>query len=1346
MAKHLRNYNYKDKNVIISLFNESQSHYKKYKDLLDGNSIEAQKELNTAGNKIQQSYELGLKCYLNRKYKELYDSGNIRWQEYSCLTSIIEKGRQLSGAMVDVKYLVSQMSIYAVPRMQDTDIDFELIKRNTKPIYNDNKHIGNAVNVNYFEESYAEIRKFILTYIDANPPINIIQSSEYMNLQEACDFWGDTTKYNYCLICGKTNLDDSARKRLIYINWSLIIDFDEETQNDGLYKSYVTEYGVQPNSFDVINPRNTIFNNATKKPYWFFANGLSGVSESLVDTDRRWNQKYGAIVNDILCNYREAFSKPLKVVILNGPAKRVDRILTALDAIYEDALRLYLLSTEVQFEGIKEDYKAILDMFPLSEYEFSQGINNFASLFHRNSTHQGFQVCGREGKVDINLEDFSCFEIPFLGIADVEETEDAKRSEIFYQGGRNLSWYGAQNGFAINRITQYRKYRRDIQNACNETTSKIIRLYHDPGAGGTTLSRCLAYDFSKEMPVLVLTSYNERITPTQAINFYKKVGMSVLIVVESSVISDDELQRFNGELMANAIPHVFLYVSRIKKKYDSSDDALRYLKDDEFKEMYEKLEPYLQEKRKTEVLKLLQHPKERYPFFMSMYTFDEDFKGVDQYINHFIIDSSSDDRTKLEYISLVDWFANRSLDISFLNTYTSENEIFDNAANDNLVVFDNKGHNTYVKMRHPRFAESIIERRIHGDGNLLVKADNLSRLLREFIRYSKMNIMYDLDSTIDVLKNLLILRDTESMVKSRFAPVIEYIKDLIPENVDDNAKYNCIGLVFKELVEVYPDEPHFRAHLSRYYSHIEKNYEKGIGEARKAVNMAEQQGEHDSLLYHIYGMSIRKFVEQKLYEEAKECKRFNESKLLEEKLIEIKNYLSLASEQFEKVRSTNNKIAGYVSDIEMCIAVVDFGKELYNKSTEAFVAQYKESWMMTYYDRALTLLEGFRTIQVEEDTEFYKVRLQTRCVDSLQDMIYGIEATVDMWKSYLDKAEEMQKPVVRRFIARAKEKECLQNNNINKEEIKEILNLMEQNIIQEPNNGANIRIWFNALRKLDDENADILLDDALQKLATWKQIGDNLEAYYYYFVLMCIKAIEGSSRAEAVIPELQEELKTKTAHMPNNRVIYEWLGAGKGINRLMNSYEQVDGKYHKKSLEVIEKEAYYLEGRITKYKSDRSAQIRAYNMEVFFSPSGQNSQSTPEDVNKKVKFILGFSYDGLRALNRSVQIINSTQEESVEEGLIGKHVRCSVIGPDNAGNYLKVKLLDYRNIFGSIHSSELPDGKNVYDYENQDVFYAEVIGEKFVERESKNYYQLTLREQELSEWQKKLLEATKEKM
>jgi len=52
------------------------------------------------------------------------------------------------------------------------------------------------------------------------------------------------------------------------------------------------------------------------------------------------------------------------------------------------------------------------------------------------------------------------------------------------------------------------------------------------------------------------------------------------------------------------------------------------------------------------------------------------------------------------------------------------------------------------------------------------------------------------------------------------------MKSLIPNDVDEHEKYNSIGLVFKELVNTYTEEPHFKAHLSRYYSHIEKNYKK----------------------------------------------------------------------------------------------------------------------------------------------------------------------------------------------------------------------------------------------------------------------------------------------------------------------------------------------------------------------------------------------------------------------------------------------------------------------------------------------------------------------------------------
>lgn len=1325
-------FGYKNKDVIISLFNESQLCFSQYKDLLEGNKEEAQKKLNTAGNKLQQSYELGLKHYLDKRYKELYNQKVIQWKECDNLVHVIENGKQSDGSMVNLKYLSEQMDLYAVPKRKDTSIDFDLIKRNINPIYNDNKHKGNDVDSNIFIESYNEIRKFILEYIDSNPKINLSQSNEYVNLQDECGYWDVTQKYNFCLICDKVNLDDLAKQRLLFIKWSLIIDFDINTREDGLFKAYANEYGIQANSFDVSSPKNSFFNAVSNTPYWFHINGIQDIPESLVESDRRWRQKYGSILNECLCRYREVFSKPLKVIIMGGEVKKIKEILNVFDAIYEDSLKVYLLSQEVKFEEIIDDYdyKEILKKFPMSEADFSQGIKNFASLFNKHNFKQGHYVCGREGKVEIQLEEYSCFEIPYLGIGDEEKDVDSKNRELFYQGGKLLSWYGVKNKFAIDRIIQLRNIKNNIINSSRETSSKIIRLNHDPGAGGTTLSRIIAYHLSEEMPVLLLLSYNEKITSTQVCNYYRLVGMSILIVVESSVISDDDLKKFNGELMSQAIPHVFLFVSRLKGKQKSPDN-LSLLIDDEFNEMMKKLDPYLTDEKKREVNKLLMSPEDRYPFFMSMYTFEEEFKGVKNYIENYLFSISKNDRLVLEYISLVDRFANRELDISFLNISDNTRGMFENPVNDNLIRVQNLGQNSFVRMRHPRFAEEIISQRISKGVNnrKLEQAENFSKFLRDFIKYSKQNIMFDLNSTIEVLKNLLILRDPDSLINSKFAPAIEYMKSLIPNDVDEHEKYNSIGLVFKELVNTYTEEPHFKAHLSRYYSHIEKNYKKGIDEAKEAVSLAEGLGEYDSILYHIYGMSIRKYIELKLYREAQECKECDDEQLLSKKINEIYCKLEEASEQFEKVRETNNKVAGYISDIEMCISVVDFGKELYGCSTEDFIKQYRESWFMKYYDRALTLLEGFRSLQVEEDTEFYKVRLSAKCADSLKDMIYNIESTIEMWQEYLVNAEDIQKPVVRRFIARAKEKNCFSYGKDKNDNVKQVMQLMEDNINQEPKNGANIRIWFNALRYFDGDNDDILLDEALQKLASCKQIGDNLEAYYYYFILICIKAIEGTSRAEAMIPDLQEELKTKTSHMPNNRIIYEWLGEGKGVHRLINAFEQKNGKYYRKSLDCIEKEGYYLEGRFSKYKHERSAQIKAYNMEVFFSPSGQNKKFSIEDVNKKVKFIMGFSYDGLRALNKSVQLSDYKGDDN--ETLVGKTVKCTVIGTDRAGNYLKVKLFDYRNMFGSVHQNELPEGKSVYDYTKGENIFAKVIDKQYLEKEGRTNYELRMREEEL---------------
>ena len=204
MAK-IESFKYKDPNIIYSIFNYSRTAYEKYCELKEGNLLEAQEQLNTAGTKLYQAYELALKCYLDKQYKHLYEEHTMDWKTANQLRKQIEKGRQNNGTMVDVRYLYDQLCKYASPHPSASRINFEVIKNNAKSVNNQNKHFGNNVEEGKYKESFDEIRKVIIVYINPNPPIQIIESPQYASLQEACDYWKNNSRYNYCLISGNNS-------------------------------------------------------------------------------------------------------------------------------------------------------------------------------------------------------------------------------------------------------------------------------------------------------------------------------------------------------------------------------------------------------------------------------------------------------------------------------------------------------------------------------------------------------------------------------------------------------------------------------------------------------------------------------------------------------------------------------------------------------------------------------------------------------------------------------------------------------------------------------------------------------------------------------------------------------------------------------------------------------------------------------------------------------------------------------------------------------------------------------------------------------------------------------------
>lgn len=84
------------------------------------------------------------------------------------------------------------------------------------------------------------------------------------------------------------------------------------------------------------------------------------------------------------------------------------------------------------------------------------------------------------------------------------------------------------------------------------------------------------------MPVVILNAYNDKLSYQQLQNLYRKVRMSILIVVESSLISNEELSKLIEELMAHAVPHVILHVNRLRSKTKKTVKDVLSLTDFEF--------------------------------------------------------------------------------------------------------------------------------------------------------------------------------------------------------------------------------------------------------------------------------------------------------------------------------------------------------------------------------------------------------------------------------------------------------------------------------------------------------------------------------------------------------------------------------------------------------------------------------------------------------------------------------------------------------------------------------------------------------------------------------------------
>jgi len=228
---------------------------------------------------------------------------------------------------------------------------------------------------------------------------------------------------------------------------------------------------------------------------------------------------------------------------------------------------------------------------------------------------------------------------------------------------------------------------------------------------------------------------------------------------------------------------------------------------------------------------------------------------------------------------------------------------------------------------------------------------------------------------------------------------------------------------------------------------------------------------------------------------------------------------------------------------------------------------------------------------------------------------------------------EVYKPPVRRqmvwtYLARRRRNW----EQLTPKEVRRVVELLGQNMDQEPNDERNMRLWFKAIRNLQPPPT---LESVIEKLAYWKTSSGALEPAYYLYVLYALKTIPitgvaGSSLARDQARRALEDCRALARNRRNRTKSFEWLGPGEGLRRLV--HQERLGEWNRDAdFWTDSSPLARIGGVISRIRGGEAGEIEIEGgLTAFFVP-GRSGHARGRSENWPVTFFLGFSYEGLRA-------------------------------------------------------------------------------------------------------------------
>ena len=1050
-----------------------------------------------------------------------------------------ELGRMVAGKVEptprftyrQIPYRDIEMGLIEIPCAQPKIVlprtDYGVLRRNAVYIRRNTQNI---------EADGSDLVRIFGSTHDEPPSELAPHSGSWEQLYRACD--GFDPRRVYIAILDKESVADARDwAAMANVHWHIIIDFDAGTDVDGNYaiaKALFSERHALHLSALEDSPNIT-----ARSTVWIAASGLESRPTTKPTADwRDWNRSKAPQLERTMNELaRITEPAPVTLVVFSGEYRHVSTTCEILDRVFTDRVEYVFANPNcTPYVDIEERFQPT--NVAISLPGVCQGLREIRKDAEPTKEILFPQLEG--GTVAISADRARWMEEQLeLVHRDIGSVTNNQSEDDAFLKGATVSWNDLQGRIDIDRDITI-KLEQQILKELEDRATRRVNFWHWPGAGATTVARRIAWNLQRQFPTVVALEIQPQETADRLQHLFGITRMPVLVIIDLPDVPKEVVDRLYDALRSSHIPAVLF---NVEVRFDNRDRTnrdgagLHYLDSMLTTREAVRLSEVLAARvpdRLVELESLIDEPdrRKRSPFYFGLTAYGRDFHGIESYVETRLSQASESVGDAVLIMAFAYYYGQVPLSLQtfgpVFNLPASKLVSLSRVIPDymrELLVEDNGG----VRPAHYIIAEEILEQQL----GRIVGARHNWRIGLADLAIRLIDLLSDLPhrgrGTIsDVLRAVLIDRGrSQSPAGPWEADFSRFLEDVRSDEGQQR--------VLEHLTDAFPDEPHFWAHLGRFYSRRVRDHSRAHAAHQKAIGLLSE----DSLLHHMAGMAWRADLYDLLSSNDEGFPNDQEAQLFEK--------ISEATKKFEAARALDRRSEyNYISEVQMILRVVGTvsNAQGYRYEPIQFLTMPGNDSYRELVDQAQNLLSDLTLIKGDETPSQLQMELQAGL-----DGLYGKQSeAIQLLNNVLDR-RDAHKPPLRRAIIRAYVARRHGDwSGLSHRELARVLELAKDNITEEPASDYNLRLWLRGVRT---ENA-LNVDRVAEQLAYKRLQNPSVDTTYYLYIMKFLQLESGDLAAKGQVSNLIDECAREARGLSRTTSSFEWLGNEAGLGGLVH--------------------------------------------------------------------------------------------------------------------------------------------------------------------------------------------------